>query len=893
MAYDVGARIGIDGEKEFRTTIKAIESQMKSFGTELKAVTAEFAANEKSEDALTKKNEVLQKSVGAAEQKLQVLGSQLERGKSKLDELGKALEDATREFGENSSEAGKAQNAYNRQVSELNNLQSKINTTTATLNDFRNQICDNNTALDDLKNGTNEAADAMDDAGQSASNFGDFLKAALLSDVIIGAVETIRDAVLELGQALMEYSTESENATKKATAYFGETGAEAEKTAALIKDVYTSGVGDGLDSVSNAVIEVKKNLQDLSETDLKNITQQAITLDELYGIDMSETLRGVNSLMNQFRIDAQTAMDYIVTGTQNGLDKTNELGDNIAEYAGKFAQAGYSAEEYFQLLNNGLDGGAYNLDKVNDAINEVTTRLADDTIGDAISIYSKETQSLFQEWKKGGATQKQVIDSIVADIRSCSNQQEALNMAAQAFGTMAEDGNLKFIESLTSVGTAYDDVSGKAQQFFDSTTTNQQNAEASIRQMQEALKPIGDILNMVVAETLPLLAEGITNLASQIDWESVTNTISSIIQGVMEFAGFITETFAPAFQTLAPVADALFSAFSNAVQTVLPAVQGAFAEVAETFTWLGEILGTILPPIIEFFVSLSATHLQAFLSVVQVVFGTINTIINTVMNTIVPAVTGGFENIKTAISTSLNFIANLISTIWNTIVSTVGGAISEIVNTVSVGVNSVKTSWTNALNSIKSTASSIFNNIKSMITTVINNVVSTVSSGMKKAGESIKTGLQSGIDFVSGLPSKFLQWGKDMIGSLIDGITSKIGGVKEAIGNIADTIREFIHFSEPDVGPLSDFHTYMPDMIKTLTTGIRAGIPEIRSAMTDLSTAMIPVNSNGTAAAYDRLSSQLSGMQIVLDDGTLVGKMAPKIDVVMGGYAQRKGRYNV
>ena len=122
---------------------------------------------------------------------------------------------------------------------------------------------------------------------------------------------------------------------------------------------------------------------------------------------MNETLRGVNSLMKQYGMTAQEAMDYIVRGTQNGLDKTNELGDNLSEYAGKFEQAGYSASEYFQLLQNGLQGGAYNLDKVNDAINEVTTRLADGTIGDAIDLYSQKTQSLFLAWQNGEATQTQ------------------------------------------------------------------------------------------------------------------------------------------------------------------------------------------------------------------------------------------------------------------------------------------------------------------------------------------------------------------------------------------------------------------------------------------------------------------------------------------------------
>ena len=203
---------------------------------------------------------------------------------------------------------------------------------------------------------------------------------------------------------------------------------------------------------------------------------------------MNETMRGVNSLMTQFGLSAQEAMDYIVRGTQNGLDKTNELGDNLSEYAGKFEQAGYSASEYFQLLQNGLEGGAYNLDKVNDAINEVTTRLADGTIADAIGMYSSETQRLFEAWKNGGATQKQVIDSIVSDIAGCTNQQEALNMAAKAFGTMAEDGNLKFISSLTSVGDTYKDVGNSAQNMFDQTQTPMQEMEANTRKLKQSLE---------------------------------------------------------------------------------------------------------------------------------------------------------------------------------------------------------------------------------------------------------------------------------------------------------------------------------------------------------------------------------------------------------------------
>ena len=68
------------------------------------------------------------------------------------------------------------------------------------------------------------------------------------------------------------------------------------------------------------------------------------------------------------------------------------------------------------------------------------------------------------------------------------------------------------------------------------------------------------------------------------------------------------------------------------------------------------------------------------------------------------------------------------------------------------------------------------------------------------------------------------------------------------MGNVAETIASFIHFSEPDVGPLSDFHTFMPDMMKQLAQGITRGIPTIESAMDAMTRSMVP--SMGNMAAH-------------------------------------------
>ena len=83
-------------------------------------------------------------------------------------------------------------------------------------------------------------------------------------------------------------------------------------------------------------------------------------------------------------------------------------------------------------------------------------------------------------------------------------------MAAQAFGTMAEDGNLKFITSLTSVGETYDSVAGSAENLFSQTQTPMQEMEANTRKLQQALVPLGEKIVELANVVLPPLVAIIT-----------------------------------------------------------------------------------------------------------------------------------------------------------------------------------------------------------------------------------------------------------------------------------------------------------------------------------------------------------------------------------------------
>ena len=62
-----------------------------------------------------------------------------------------------------------------------------------------------------------------------------------------------------------------------------------------------------------------------------------------------------------------------------------------------------------------------------------------------------------------------------------------------------------------------------------------------------------------------------------------------------------------------------------------------------------------------------------------------------------------------------------------------------------------------------------------------------------------------------------------------------IDKVKDTVGNIAQTIKDFLGFSEPDEGPLSNFHTFMPDMIDLMTKGIDENLYKVQDSMNNLS----------------------------------------------------------
>lgn len=197
-----------------------------------------------------------------------------------------------------------------------------------------------------------------------------------------------------------------------------------------------------------------------------------------------------------------------------------------------------------------------------------------------------------------------------------------------------------------------------------------------------------------------------------------------------------------------------------------------------------------------------------------------------------------------------NNIKNAASTIWNGIKQVVGSLAQGLANHVSILFNGLKNTIVNIWSAIKNTASSAWNGLKNLVSSIASNLkqtavnafksmVSGIGFALSSLGSVVQSGFQSAISFITSLPGKALEWGKDFINGIADGIRSTIGNVVNAVSDVADKIRSFLHFSVPDEGPLTDYESWMPDFMSGLAKGIEKSRDMVKKAVSGVASELM------------------------------------------------------
>lgn len=291
-----------------------------------------------------------------------------------------------------------------------------------------------------------------------------------------------------------------------------------------------------------------------------------------------------------------------------------------------------------------------------------------------------------------------------------------------------------------------------------------------------------------------------------VDCEKLRQNIVGVWTKIKQAIGYIGEgirnVVVPIFEGIRTAAVVAFEEIQQAVAKVAPGIAQFFKELSsgkvdkKKWTDIGESIGRIAVGVVAVIAAVKG---------ISAIFGVIITVIS-VVEAVISVIKLAFVVVKSIIT-----VIKVVGAVISVLASAFGPVILAIAAAIAIGVLLWK-NW----DKIREAAGNLLEGIK----TTIGNV-----------RDAIVTGIQAAIDWITSLPAEALKWGSDIIDGIVSGIQSAVGRVGEAVKGVADKIKSFLGFSEPEDGPLSDFHTYMPDMIDLMASGITSGKKKVKDAL--------------------------------------------------------------
>lgn len=291
-----------------------------------------------------------------------------------------------------------------------------------------------------------------------------------------------------------------------------------------------------------------------------------------------------------------------------------------------------------------------------------------------------------------------------------------------------------------------------------------------------------------------------------VDCEKLRQNIVGVWTKIKQAIGYIGEgirnVVVPIFEGIRTAAVVAFEEIQQAVAKVAPGIAQFFESLSsgkvdkKAWTDIGESVGRIAVGVVAVIAAVKG---------ISAIFGVITTVIS-VVKAVISVIKLAFVVVKSIIT-----VIKVVGAVISVLASAFGPVILAIAAAIAIGVLLWK-NW----DKIREAAGNLLEGIK----TTIGNV-----------RDAIVTGIQAAIDWITSLPAEALKWGSDIIDGVVSGIQSAVGRVGEAVKGIADKIKSFLGFSEPEDGPLSDFHTYMPDMIDLMASGITSGKKKVKDAL--------------------------------------------------------------
>jgi phage-related minor tail protein len=332
-------------------------------------------------------------------------------------------------------------------------------------------------------------------------------------------------------------------------------------------NIYKSNLGESFEDIADSMAVINQTVQ-LTGDELEKATKQALVMRDTFGFEVNESINTVNSLMANFGLTTDEAYNLMAQGAQMGANKNGDLLDIMNEYAPHFAQLGISAEEFTDTLIQGAASGAFEIDKVGDAVKEFGIRAKDgsDATAEGFEALGLNADEMFNVFSEGGPKAEQAFQTVIEKLGNMEDPLAQNQAGVALFGTMFEDLGLRGITALGNLENYTNLEVDALEQINEIKYDSFGEALAGIgRQLESGVfVPLGE-------KVLPKLNEFANNISINMP------QIQSNIETVMIIAGNLFDGFS----------SAISFAMDN-LNWIIPVVSG-FAGAMGALTIIGTI----------------------------------------------------------------------------------------------------------------------------------------------------------------------------------------------------------------------------------------------------------------------------------------------------------------
>lgn len=552
-----------------------------------------------------------------------------------------------------------------------------------------------------------------------------------------------------------------------------------------------------MDKVGNAVGEVSTRFG-VTDKELENLSIAFIKFSEINGTDVVNSVDGVQKALAAFGLDASEAEALLDRLTL----VSQESGANVDTLTAGLIQNAAA----FQEMGLSIDQAAQFMGEL-------------ETSGANSETVMQGMRKALKNAAEDGTDLNTALMDLQNSILYGTDSMDGLTYAYELFGKSGDqvygalkNGTLDF----NDLAVAAEEAGGTVATTFEATNDPLNNTKTTMNKLKITMGEVGGTIATMLMPAVEALNDALSTLNEW--WNSLDEDQQ---KAILTFVGIVA--------AIGPVISIIGSLIGSigSLMIGVGAISGALgtAGLAATFTALLPIIGEVIAVI------------TAVVAIGWGLYEVVTGIIDIVEN---------WDLLMAQLGEDLGAVFGGIKEDWDSAVAGIGQGIEE-----------AKKGWEDMKSDFKTKWSEMKENSDETWATIKENVVS--SAGSMREG--VKEKIDAIRKFFEELGPSALQWGKDLIKNFIDGLKAKWEDFKASVGQFTQYIKDNLGFSEPKEGPLSNFHTFAPDMVDLWNEGIMQNLDKVQeSSQAMAQTVAVGTQPTDYSGALSGISGQLAGL---------------------------------